>query len=310
MENQKKPRPQKDGGPGSGYFNHPGRKGQRGGSVGRSGGESSGGNFSSFGVIKKIKKSGGKKGPKVFQGGKEVVQRKKTCTEGVPFIWEDPDGKLNPNSVPKDRPETEVDTALREQTSRIWRELDEAGKDALYDYTGSNSDEINEQLRFGKDRGVGEQIQTITETIEKTSLPAIWLTRGISDEGAAGYLSLNVSDVRAILRGEVDPALLIGTVHRDEGFMSCGATQDKGFADICNVELQLYCPPGTKGLYVEPVSEYGNGQGRFWDGESGQKTFGLEQEIILQRGTEVAIRDARLENRKLQIQGEVIRQRL
>ena len=79
--------------------------------------------------------------------------------------------------------------------------------------------------------------------------------------------------------------------------MSCGTAKGKGFTEK-EVQLSVYCPSGTEGLYVEPFSALGEGYGMNWDaenddGRAAQSKFSVEQETILQRGSEFQIVSAR-----------------
>jgi hypothetical protein len=64
--------------------------------------------------------------------------------------------------------------------------------------------------------------------------------------------------------------------------MSCGTAKGKGFSGYI---FNIYCPKGTKMMYAEPFSSYGNGAGLNWNGITKQKSFGGEFETIIQRGT-------------------------
>lgn len=59
----------------------------------------------------------------------------------------------------------------------------------------------------------------------------------------------------------------------------------KGTGFSGDVIFNIYAPRGTKMMYCEPFSGFGNGSGRNWDGIIKQQTFGSESEMLLQRGT-------------------------
>ena len=80
--------------------------------------------------------------------------------------------------------------------------------------------------------------------------------------------------------------LLVGKVVKDEAFVSCGSAKGAGFSGYI---FNVYAPKGTKMLYAEPFSAFGQGHGQNWDGLSGQTSFGGEFETIIQRGTEFRI---------------------
>lgn len=74
----------------------------------------------------------------------------------------------------------------------------------------------------------------------------------------------------------------VGHGFRVGAFWSTGACDGAGFND--DVEWRIYAPKGTRGMYVEPISASGNGDGISWDGVSGQRSFGRELEFVIQRG--------------------------
>lgn len=72
--------------------------------------------------------------------------------------------------------------------------------------------------------------------------------------------------------------------------------------------MNVYAPKGTKMMYAEPFSAFGNGSGRSWDGVSNQSSFGNESEIILQQGTAFRVTKVERTNGKLYVDIEVIMQ--
>lgn len=62
-----------------------------------------------------------------------------------------------------------------------------------------------------------------------------------------------------------------------------GVAKGTGFSG--DVIFNIYAPRGTKMMYCEPFSGFGNGAGRNWDGIAKQQSFGFESEMLLQRGT-------------------------
>ena len=74
----------------------------------------------------------------------------------------------------------------------------------------------------------------------------------------------------------------VGHGFRVAAFWSTGACSGSGFNS--DVEWRIYAPKGTRGMYVEPISASGNGDGISWDGVSGQRSFGRETEFVIQRG--------------------------
>lgn len=184
-----------------------------------------------------------------------------------------------------------IDHLLRSDSGKVWRSLSDVERYALYAYTGSDYDSINGQLRKGKDNGCEESIEAITKAINKSSLPDIWLQRGISTESAARFLKVDQSVIDNALDNDGGIADLIGRRGYDEAFMSCGSTENTGMG-FQNVQLHIFCPKGTKGIYTEPFSAFGLGMPFEWDGVSTQQKFSSEFETILQRGTSVEVLNA------------------
>lgn len=143
-------------------------------------------------------------------------------------------------------------------------------KEALISYTGSYSS-INNPLR-----GIGyeysnmnpekkgqfiKKVKAMTSAIDKCKLGFdAWVQRGTNQINlpGGGKLDYNISSGKL--------AGLVGTSFKDHGFVSAGAAKGTGFSTK-GIIMNIYCPKGTKGAYVENISEYDN-----------------ENEIILQRG--------------------------
>ena len=69
--------------------------------------------------------------------------------------------------------------------------------------------------------------------------------------------------------------------------MSMGSSKGRGFSG--DILMNIYAPSGTKMMYVEPFSGFGDGDQRSWDGIRKQSSFGSELETILQQGTQFRI---------------------
>ena len=215
---------------------------------------------------------------------KKVIQ-KQAHNEEINASLSEKREKLN-NSWQKN--EESADKLLRPITSKVWIESKFEERDAAYSYT-SGSGKFNRTLRNGElqtaPKVYVEEIHYLTEMINKSELPSITLTRGTTYHGSSEFL--HVEEDR--LRGK-DKNLeteLIGIRVKDEAFLSCGTVKGSGFGG--GVKYNIYCPEGTKGLYAEPFSAFGEGDGYHWDGISGQDEFGGEFETILQRGTEFEV---------------------
>lgn len=180
----------------------------------------------------------------------------------------------------------EADDIFREQSGKIWKEASDDAKNALYNYTGHYYSDINDCLRSGSKptEKIGQYIQDMTETIEKSELQQdTFLYRGVDRWALSKMLGVDYTTL-----GKQNPGAYIGKEISDNAFMSCSSAEGMGF-DTSGVYLKIYCPAGTKAIYAEPFSKYGNGAKRDWDGESRQTSFSKEFETILQRGTRMQI---------------------
>lgn len=194
-----------------------------------------------------------------------------------------------------------ADKVLRPDTGKLWQGATQAERAAAYKYT-SGSGSFNRPLRgydgswynykgVGKvslDReGSGDAIKQLTNLIDRNpSKFDIWLQRGVeSNSGAASFLGIDEKFLNAT-ESELKQ-LLLGKVVKDEAFTSSAGAKGQGFSG--RLILNIYAPKGTKYIYAEPFSRYGDGDGRSWDGVSGQRSFGYEFEVLLQRGTQFKI---------------------
>jgi hypothetical protein len=94
-----------------------------------------------------------------------------------------------------------------------------------------------------------------------------------------------------------DSGLVLGKEKVEFAFSSCTLCQGDGFTDR-KVIYNIYCPKGTKMLYVEPFSLTGGGNqgvgkdGVSWDGKAQAKVLAYEIEMLLQRGSKFRITKA------------------
>lgn len=207
----------------------------------------------------------------------------------------------------------EIDDALRPTTSKTWIDAAIEERQGGYYYT-AGSGHMNRPLRQGLDwdyedsRGASH-IKGLTDMIDKTTYNQdVWLQRGVDSGGSKSFLHLDSSDDIYSAMSNVDKLKhkLVGNVYTDDAFLSCGAAKGKGFNDT--VIYNIYCPKGTKMIYAEPFSSYGNGDGLNWDGISKQSSFGSEFEVILQRGSSFRITDVKTNGDKIFIDMEVVAQ--
>lgn len=205
----------------------------------------------------------------------------------------------------------EADKRVRSKCGKVWKGATELEKDAAYGYTAGSS-YINEPLRgqryipYDKATTLKAQrsqshIEALTDLIERSEYDFdMWLQRGVDYNGARGLLGVDLYSA--------NPQTLVGKVVTEKAFSSCGMAKGAGF-DSRPVIYNIYCPKGTKMLYCEPFSAFGNGSGRAWDGVAKQSSIGYEAEILLQQGTTFRITKAEYSGGKWFIDMEVIAQK-
>ena len=205
-----------------------------------------------------------------------------------------------------------ADGVLRDTAGEVWRNATKAEKDYIYEYTRSYH-KYNEPLRgieYGTNKflGVGNvdldaigtnyggfkrgeikaQMKNIESIIDKAEMPEdMWVQRGCSLSGMDKFFGIDANDFY-LSEAELS-AKLLDTEPVEYAFMSCGVAKGKGLNTSGGVVLNIYCPKGTKGMYLEPISAFGKGAGRNWDGVAKQNNFGHEAEILLQHGTKMRV---------------------
>ena len=132
----------------------------------------------------------------------------------------------------------------------------------------------------------------------------IWTNRGVGYKGMDDFFGIDMNDFY-LSESELS-AKLVGTNPTEYGFMSMGVSKGYGFDR--DIKLNVYVPKGTKMMYAEPFSAFGNGDGHSWNGVSKQSSFGHEAEMILQRGTQFRVTKVEKSNEKWYIDMEVIGQ--
>lgn len=196
--------------------------------------------------------------------------------------------------------QSEAVTKYRDLAQAVFDTATPDEKEGQYSYTGG-SGHMNRPLR-GYNRGwsrsnfkgVGNvdlnnessrgaaRIKGLTEFIDKSSYSFdVWLQRGVDDSGLMGFLGTTDLDVSTMKS-------LIGKTVIDTAFMSCGSAKGTGFSG--NI-LNVYCPRGTKMLYVE-----------------GHSAFNGENETIIQRNTHFRITKVEKSGYRWYIDMEVIAQ--
>ena len=204
----------------------------------------------------------------------------------------------------------DYDNLMRAKAGEIWKKLGPEDRRAFERYTEGYSDNMNSNLR-GESTSMEkwrDDIDCITDTIEKSELPRdVTLTRGCGTYSLSQMLGCDPDD----FHNKDFLESLVGRTMTDKGFMSCGSAKGRGLTKKCR--LDIFCPKGTKGMYVEPFSVFGNGAKVNWDkasydGESKQSTFSKEFETILQRGTTLRITGTHREGLDIVLECEVVKQ--
>ena len=202
----------------------------------------------------------------------------------------------------------DADDVLRAKCGEVWRNATDEEENAIFGYTSSYHN-INEPLRgltyYGSaaDTQLGlDRIPLMESIINKSYYDKdIWLQRGggmveLKKFGLSNYAYATDAEIMA----------LVGKEGTEGAFTSAGVAKGKGFGG--NVITNIYAPRGTKMMYAEPYSSFGNGSGRSWDGIAKQSTFGSESEIILQRGTTFRVTKVEKNGNTWYIDVEVINQ--
>lgn len=202
----------------------------------------------------------------------------------------------------------DADDVLRAKCGEVWRNATDEEKNAIFGYTSSYHN-INEPLRgltyYGSaaDTQLGsDRIPLMGSIINKSYYDKdIWLQRGggmveLKKFGLSNYAYATDAEIMA----------LVGKEGTEGAFTSAGVAKGKGLGG--NVITNIYAPRGTKMMYAEPYSSFGNGSGRSWDGIAKQATFGSESEIILQRGTTFRVTKVEKSGNTWYIDVEVINQ--
>lgn len=145
-------------------------------------------------------------------------------------------------------------------------------QDAIYGYTVSYHN-INEPLRgltyYGSQTSAQlglQRIPLIEGIINKSSYNFdMWLQRGdklvaLKKFGLANFSTATDAEIKA----------LIGATGTEGAFWSLEVAKGTGFSG--DVIFNIYAPRGTKMMYCEPFSGFGNGSGRNCNGIIKQQT--------------------------------------
>ena len=166
----------------------------------------------------------------------------------------------------------------------MWNESSEEMQKAIYQYTGTSAWTINRMLggKVQMDDTNRERINLITEIINKSELPQdTWLRRGVKASSAARLFGteISVENIQKLIDAK--------ETFKVKEFMSCGSTEISGFMQEIN--YKIYCPKGTKAMYVDPFSSNGSNYERYgkWNGVDKTPVFEEdgEFETIIQQGS-------------------------
>jgi hypothetical protein len=173
--------------------------------------------------------------------------------------------------------------------------------------------------KFGKDAyghiDHAKAISDLTTAIDHTvSKQGMHLRRGSDTNGLAGLLEgdlFSFDQAKSLCKksqSEMQKAL-VGQVFDNHSFMSTGISEDAGFEG--NVSYSIYAPKGTRYIYAEPQSYYGNTVGeeeKIYKAGQSYSSVGSEAEIILQRGTSFRITNVKKFGSDIHIDMEVVAQ--
>lgn len=196
-----------------------------------------------------------------------------------------------------------ADNILRDKIGEVWRNSTFDQRRAAFNYT-AGSGSFNRPLSgfegswgsyYYKGRkkvdldyeGSKNDIRRLTDMIDKSEYDFdIWLQRGTGTEDIEEMLGLPFDSIANMSDTELQK--LVGQEGRRYGFTSTGVAKGKGFS-YSPVIVNVYAPRGSKMIYAEPFSAYGNGYGYSWNGLYHQNSFGSESEMIIQRGAQFKI---------------------
>lgn len=173
--------------------------------------------------------------------------------------------------------------------------------------------------KFGKDgtRNVdhAKAIADLTTAIDNMETPSsMYLFRGSDYNGFAGWFEGSGFDFDDMLElfkngSKEDLKALEGMTVQNHAFTSTAIASDSGFSG--NVKYKIYAPKGTRGVYAEPQSYYGNTVGMkeaLYKTGQNYSNVGGEAEVILQRGTEFRITNIKKTGSTIDVEMEIVNQ--
>lgn len=283
-----------------------------------------------------------------LQAAKDAVKKLTPVTSGFdPSVYEEAAKKAAKNFSNK----RAADQFHRTYLDSIWDDLDNEEKYGVWEYTRNSNpmnkslsgyhDSWSRSDFLGPDKtdwghedswrsipsafkkyGEGghvsyhKAITNTTKAIEKSSLPDnCYLVRGSDNGGFAGMIEggplsfdaakklLDSGDVSSIAKA------LEGQVIQNHAFTSTGIASGTGFSG--QVAYRIYAPKGTKAIYAEPQSYFGNTVGshaKLYKKGQDYSSVGGEAEVIIQRGTKFRVTGVKREHGALIVNMEVVEQ--
>lgn len=285
---------------------------------------------------------------KALQAAKDAVKKLTPVTSSFdPSLYEDAAKK----SAKKFSNKNDADLFHRKQLDDTWDDLTNEEKYSIWEYTRnsnpmnkslsgyhdswSRSDFLGPDKtdwghedswrsipsafkKYGQNGHVTyhKAITDATKAIEKSTLPdSCYLVRGSDNGGFAGMIEggpLSFDDAKKLLdSGDVSSIAkaLENQVIQNHAFTSTGIASGTGFGG--QVAYRIYAPKGTKAIYAEPQSYFGNTVGqkaKLYKKGQDYSSVGGEAEVIIQRGTKFRVTGVKRESGTLVVNMEVIEQ--
>ena len=173
--------------------------------------------------------------------------------------------------------------------------------------------------KFGHSDGHIDHHKTITnltKAIDKCDIKEpMWLVRASDNGGFAGLLEGDIISFdqakRLLDNGDVDTLkqLIEGQAFQNHAFTSTGIARGTGFSGT--VEYRVYAPEGTKAIYAEPQSYFGEThefEAVLYNPGDPYNAISNEAEVIIQRGSYYRITDIEYDYGTWKVNMEVVDQ--
>ncbi len=205
--------------------------------------------------------------------------------------------------------DSEANEILRPLSSKLWLNIDDETKQALFDYTLSSS-KINEYLReFSYSPLQSRQVKLIKKALNKTKLPLPMIVqRGIKKHPQLQkLLNIEPKQINNINLPLLNNKLKNKTIIlKEKAFTSCRASLGGSFAKK-DIIFFIKLPKGCHAAYLEPFSAYGKGSKKKWNGIDNQDSFSKENEILIKCSSKFQIIHVDKKNSKLIIYAKLIK---